>query len=268
VVDSITEFLEALDGIVERAIQARDRVGYFAALYRKVTSRAVDGIREGFFDDGERMERLAVGFGNRYVSALEQFRAGESPTRCWETSFQAAPTWRPLIAQHLLLGVNAHINLDLGICAAEIAPGDSLPSLRRDFDRVNEILATLIRQVLLDIGEVSPWIGLLDRFGGRHDEEIIRFSVQVARSEAWRFATELAPIPLDAWGGPIAARDARAAHLARAVLNPGMVAFGLLLIRGRESDDVPRVIEVLNRVPPPDLEDVERRVRLERASGE
>lgn len=266
-VRSITEFLEALDGIVERAIRQADRVGYFAALYRKVTSRAADGISEGFFDDGERMERLAVGFGNRYLSALEQFRGGEPPTRCWEVSFQAAPTWRPVIAQHLLLGVNAHINLDLGICAAEIAPRDSLPSLRRDFDRVNEILATLIRQVLLDIGEVSPWIGLLDRFGGRHDEEVIRFSVQIARAEAWRFATELAPIPRDAWGGPIATRDARAAHLARAVLSPGVLAFGLLLIRSRESDDVPRVIEILNRVPPPDLEEVERRVRLERATG-
>ncbi len=45
-----------------------------------------------------------------------------------------------------------------------------------------------------DIAEVSPWIGLLGRIGGRRDDEIVRFSIEVARSEAWRFATELAPL--------------------------------------------------------------------------
>jgi len=268
VVSSVVEFLDALDGIVERAVQEEDRVGYFAALYRKVTARAAEGIRNGFFDDGARMERLAVGFGNRYLTAVERFRAGEPATRSWQVSFEAARGWRPLIVQHLLVGVNAHINLDLGISAAETAPGDALPSLRRDFDRVNEMLATLIRQVLLDIGEVSPLIGLLDRIGGRRDEEVIRFSVEAARTGAWRFATELSPLPRDSWGGPLSARDARVARVARIVLDPGLLSFGLLFIRAAESNDVPRVIEVLNRVPPPDLADVDRRVRLERATEE
>src|SRR6266545_4582037 len=44
VVSSVVEFLDALDGIVERAVQEEDRVGYFAALYRKVTARAAEWI--------------------------------------------------------------------------------------------------------------------------------------------------------------------------------------------------------------------------------
>jgi F420-0:gamma-glutamyl ligase-like protein len=71
--------------------------------------------------------------------------------------------------------------------------------VRRDFDRINEILASLMTAITHDIAEVSPWIGLLNRIGGRHDDEIVRFSIEVARSEAWRFAAELAPIARDHW---------------------------------------------------------------------
>jgi hypothetical protein len=37
-----------------------------------------------------------------------------------------------LILQHLLLGINAHINLDLGIAAAEGTSAPKLPGLLRD----------------------------------------------------------------------------------------------------------------------------------------
>jgi hypothetical protein len=151
--------------------------------------------------------------------------------------------------------------LDLGIAAAETAPGQALPGLRRDFDRINEIVASLITRVEHDIAEVWPWIGLLDRIGGRHDEVIVRFSIEVARTEAWRFAVELAPLARDDWG----ARDARVAHLARRVPKPGWLSAGLLVIRARESNDVRRNIEALSRVTGPDLRLVEARVRQERA---
>jgi Family of unknown function (DUF5995) len=266
VAQTIDDILDALDMVIARAIEVGSRVGYFAALYRKVTAKVKEGIDAGFFDDGERMQRLDVVFATRYLSALGRFEEGGRPTRCWELACQACGKSRPIILQQLLLGINAHINLDLGIAAAETAPGPALPGLRRDFDRINEILASLIRRVQQEIGAVSPWIGLLDWIGGRHDEEVLRFSIEVARTEAWRFATELAPLARDDWGGPIGARDARAAHLARVVLNPGVpVNLGLAVIRTGESNDVRRTIQLLNGVEEPDLQTVEARVRQERA---
>jgi Family of unknown function (DUF5995) len=265
-VETIEAVCEALDGVVARAIEAGSRTGYFAAVYRKVTGQVAQGITTGFFDDGDRMERLGVTFANRYLSALGQYQAGEPLTRSWQLALQATSTSRPIILQHLIAGINAHINLDLGIAAAHTEPGDALPSLRRDFDRINEILATLVIRIRHDLAEVSPWIGLLDRIGGRHDDEIMQFSVEVARSEAWRFAVELAPLSREHWPGPIGARDARVAHLARRVLNPGWLGAGLLLVRARESNDVARNIGVLNRVKEPDLGVVEARVREARAS--
>ena len=76
---------------------------------------------------------------------------------------------------------------------------------------------------------------------------------------------ELAPLARDDWAGPIGARDARVAHLARRVPKPGWLSAGLLVIRARESTDVRRNIEALSRVMGPDLRLVEARVRQEGA---
>lgn len=261
--DTVDGVLAELDRVVDRAHAEGARWGYFAALYRTVTAKVKDGLASGAFDDPERMATLDAVFARRYLDALAAFESGEKPTRSWQASFEATRRWRPLILQHLLVAVNAHINLDLGIAAAQTAPGERLQSLRGDFDRINEILASLIRHVQDGIGEVSPWLGLLDRFSGRGDSEVIRFSIVVARTEAWRFATELAPLRPQQWRAPIRDRDVGVARLTRRILQPGLLSSGLLVIRSRESNDVPRVIEALARVPPPALDDVEARVRDE-----
>ena len=192
-IDTIEEVLEALDTIIARALEEGSRVGYFAAVYRVVTAKIAEGIATGFFDDGERMQRLDVTLADRYLSALSRYQSGGMATRSWELALQATAASRPIMLQHLLVGINAHINLDLGIAAAETAPGRGLAGLRRDFDRINEIIASLITRVEHDIAEVSPWIGLLDWIGGRHDEVIVRFSIEVARTEAWRFRCGIGP---------------------------------------------------------------------------
>lgn len=265
--DTVDEVLAALDRVVERGLRDGSRLGYFAVLYRTVTAKVKEGIEEGFFDDAERMEHLDLIFAKRYLDAFDAFDRGQPLTRSWQDAFEAAAGWRPIVLQHLLVGINAHINLDLGVAAAECAPGDKLPGLRRDFDRINEILALVMAQVQRNLGKISPWIGLLDRIGGRTDDEVVRFSIVVARTEAWRFATELAPLPGDQWAAPIGARDTRVARLARLVLRPGPLSAGLLLIRARETNDVRKTIEMLAQVPGPALEAVEARVHDERAPG-
>lgn len=257
---TIHEVLDGLDAIVARARRDGDRLGYFAVLYRTVTARVHDGIRQGFFDDPERMERLDVVFANRFLDAVEAHRAGEAPTQSWEAAFAASARWRPTVLQHLLVAINAHINLDLGIAAAETAPGPALAPMRRDFDRINEILGAVLADVRVTLGAVSPWVGLADRMSGR-GEELVNFSIVVARAEAWRFAVELAPLPPDQLAGPIGVRDAGVARIARAVLRPGWLSAPLLLVRSREGFDVARTIDRLAEVPPPSLAAVEARVQ-------
>src|SRR5215207_8262817 len=110
--------IERLGAIIKDCIARKDRLGYFAALYNRVTIAVKEGIAKGKFDDGARMERLDVLFANRYIAAYEAYRAGELPSTAWFKAFNAAQGPGPIVLQHLVAGMNAHINLDLGIAAA------------------------------------------------------------------------------------------------------------------------------------------------------
>ena len=68
---NIKEVVAELDIIIERCINENNKLGMFAALYRKVTLQVEKGIAVGRFDDGARMERLDVVFANRYLEAFK-----------------------------------------------------------------------------------------------------------------------------------------------------------------------------------------------------
>ncbi len=248
---TIDEVIAQLDDIIARSIRDGSRLGYFAALYRKVTVKVKEGISQGRFENGPRMEWLDVKFANRYLEAMDQYRRGQQTTRCWLVSFKAAAAWRPIILQDLLLGMSAHINFDLGIAAAEIAPGDELPSLQHDFNEINNILAALVGEVESEINEVSPWINFLDHIDPKADTAIINFSMDKARACAWDLATKLAPVSQSQWKPILDLRDLEMTALADLIWHPMGLIFklGLLLIRSRESSDVARVISVLNQIP-------------------
>ena len=223
------------------------RLGFFAALYQRVTAAIREGIRAGLFEDGPRMERLDVTFANRYLAALERFGRGEAPGECWGVAFRAASRWRPIIVQHLLLGMNAHINFDLGIAAAQTCPGTALAGLRGDFEKINDILAAQVPRVMGEMGQLSPWIGWLDRIDPKAEVALINFSIDKARAYAWKLAARLAALGQDEWGPELAGVDAEMALLGALIEKPVGVVFrlGLGLIRARECGDVRRVMGVL-----------------------
>jgi hypothetical protein len=238
--------LERLAAAVAESRRNGDRSGYFAAMYHKVTLAIREAVVTGRFEDGDRMARLDRMFAERYLDAYDLWRSGDEPSAAWQQAFAATRRWRPVIIQHLLVGMNAHINLDLGIAAASVAPGSDLPGLRADFDTINRVLAELVDGFMDDVNEVSPWIGFLDRIGGRTDQALVRFSIEIARRQAWALAEQLAAAPSDQWAGAIHSRDRATADFARPILRPGpQLSSGLLLIRLRESNNVPHVISVL-----------------------
>jgi hypothetical protein len=243
---TIGDVIAHIDRMIERCIRERSKLGYFAMLYRNVTARVQQAIAAGRFEDGPRMERLDVIFASRYLDALDQFWRGEAPTRSWWVAFRAARLWPPIILQHVLLGVNAHINLDLAIAAAQTAPGNELPALQRDFDEITVLLNEMILEVQARIEQVSPWFWLLDRVGGRTDEQLCAFALRAARHVAWRAAEQLSVATPKQFEQAVAFHDQLVAGLGRGLYFPNFrLGTGLLLIRLREMDDVPKVIEAL-----------------------
>ena len=142
--NNIDDVIERLTEIVQQAIANGDRKGYFAALYKRMTLAVHASIEAGEFDDGDRIAALGVRFANRYLTAQERFETGELMVRSWLLVFEAAAASTHTVLQQLLVGINAHINLDLGIATARTCPGSELAPLENDFKEIRAYHARLI----------------------------------------------------------------------------------------------------------------------------
>ena len=144
---TIPEVITNLDNIIDWSIQHNSRIGYFASLYRHMTIAVKNQIDNNGFADGLRMEQLDINFANRYLQAWEAYTTKMKCSNAWCASFDACANNNLVVLQHLILGINTHINLDLGIAAAQTCPGDKIYDLQADFERINNIIASLSTQV-------------------------------------------------------------------------------------------------------------------------
>jgi len=72
-VASIDQVIDAIQGIVDWSIANESRLGYFAALYKRITIAIRNGICDHLFDNGPRMERFDVIFASRFFAALNGY---------------------------------------------------------------------------------------------------------------------------------------------------------------------------------------------------
>ncbi len=246
-VQTINDVVAALDTIVQQSYDNASRLGYFAALYRRVTCAVRDGISSGSFQNGPLMEQLDVVFASRYLDALASFQAGGVASRSWMVAFQGCDDANLLILQQLLSGMNAHINLDLGIAAAQVSPGEQLPQLKPDFDEINAVLASLVGTVASEIAAVSPLIGDLEKIGLRSETSLVNFDMTAARDAAWFTAERLASDPSFLHDATIDGLDLAVSIQGRAILYPPVGGEGLRPIQQAETKDVRLVIETLSQ---------------------
>lgn len=241
---SIAEVSDRLGSIAAWAVANDSRLGYFAALYKVVTDEVIAEVDQGNFKDGARLERLDVGFANLYFQALWNFLSGKGPVPgCWSLTFDAARRNDRLILQHVILGIHAHINHDLGIAAATI-PSD--PGFQEDFDYLNEILGRLLDRVEAVLGQHSPLLRIGDVLLLRSDEAILNFSLRRARDEAWHFSRYLAGCSPSEQVALLEQLDIRTRVLSRVLLDPPPpLSSAVDMVRWQEREDLPAVIQSL-----------------------
>jgi len=199
------------------------------------------------------MDRFDAIFAYRYFTAYEAWKAGAKPTLSWQVAFDGMRSGQLIILQDLLVGINAHINLDLGVAAGETFQGQALEDFHGDFDKINQILSRLLPAVESTVGELSPLLGILAQVGGKDAIEVLDFSMDVARDDSWDHALLLAQQPPSAWPLAVQTLDDKVAFLGRLVARPvGLVAAAVALIRDTESQDVPANIAALDAIVPGD----------------
>ena len=248
--NSFSEVIGRLEQIIAWSKDAESPLGYFAALYYKMTLAVRDAVLRGEFENGSRMEQMDVAFARRYFDALDAWQAGGTPTESWRIAFEATKNERVAVMQHLLLGMNAHINLDLGIAAASIRQRDAIFGLRKDFMHVNQIIETLTDRTQTQLARIWMPFSWLDQCFRTEDEGWVGFSLTTARGASWKAAQLFAFAPDRAAETAILAElDRNVAQFGRKIEVPGRWLKWLLLwMRRWEEGTVKEKIELLEAI--------------------
>ncbi|HSC52691.1 MAG TPA: DUF5995 family protein [Phnomibacter sp.] len=245
---TIDEVIVELDSIIHTCLANHSRQAYFAILYRQMTVAVQAGIKTNAFEDAVRMEKLDVLFAQRYIDAWKAFQIQQPTTQSWAHAFSTAAQTHTVM-QHLLLGINTHINVDLAIAAATTAPGNNIFALQHDFNKINdaiEILSGTIQEKLSKIWWPMKW---LTNISNGREKAVLNFSIQKAREVSWANAVALAFMEGHdtATRGHIQQMDMAVLQLGRKIENPGFVAQLILQpVSWFEYKDVQRVAALLS----------------------
>jgi hypothetical protein len=230
-----------IDELRAVARDADDAGGYFPAMYARVTERVERDAAAGKVGDRERMEGFARVFAAWY---LEPIRGERPMPGSWQAAVDVEADRDLLIAQQLLLGINAHVNHDLPQVVVELADetGD-LDALRPGFDAINNLLADTYPALVRDVGRVAWWMAALSaRDAGR----AFNFSLHRARDMAWMNAERLFALPVDERPAAVVQLDDAVRVLAYLVTRPPWPAsWAFPLLRRLESSQPREVTAAL-----------------------
>jgi hypothetical protein len=164
--------------------EAGDPGRHFLGTYLRTTRAVADELDAGTFEDPAWVAELDVVFAGFYLDALAAHRRDPaSAPVTWRRVFAADPSLPP--EAHVLLGVHAHINVDLpqALIATmppeEFADCDLCSQRRRDHGRIDRVLAA----------RVSAEDAELERSGGRRTP-LDRLIAPVNRTATRRFLRE------------------------------------------------------------------------------
>ena len=148
--------------------------------------------------------------------------------------------------------MNAHIDPDLGIAAQNTRPAMKLPTLHKDFNTINAVLASQVEGLVDDINLLSPDLDDLYHILADNEIFLINQAIAAMRDSAWRFAMVLAFVPGFARPLTIWTRDRKVAAQAEVIYHPpgviGLIQATVDEIAERESRDVVHNLAVLDEI--------------------
>ncbi len=188
--------LVAMSALLEDLEAAGDPRRFFLAAYARTTAAVAEAITEASFEDPVWVDRWDVAFADLYLDALAAHDGDPSSApRPWRTAFGAPERLSPL--QHVLLGINAHVNYDLPqALIAVISEEDFTRPLvmarrRRDHERIDAVLSSRVAAEDAALTESSraqsmPGPSVTDRLLQPLNRAASRRFLREARLKVWR----------------------------------------------------------------------------------
>lgn len=244
--NTIDEVLDELDSIIDESLNQNSFLGLFAYVYRRTTAQIKAEIEAGSFEDADRMHTFDVNFASLYINAYHGYFSKSTVSKSWQVPFDARDEGLTIF-QHILLGMNAHINMDLAIAASSVMKGQDINLLENDFKKVNEVLGSLVDELQAKLGKVSYLMFLADTLGKQHDENIINFGMLQARGQSWRITQELWALDGDNLLAKQNEVDETISCLAQRIRQPKLrLVRGIFrLVKFFEEKNVHKIIEVM-----------------------
>lgn len=243
---TIEEVLKKLEEIINWAKENQSPVGYFTCTYRIMTAQVLKGIQQKKFEDNPRMTLLDIAFATRFLEAWDSYSKGKRCSNSWYIAFEATKDKNLLILQHIFLGMNAHINLDLGISAASIMPYRKIAPLKKDFENINNVIASINQKVQDSLNHICYPVELIDKISNGRDNTVLDFAISKARETSWATAVMTSNTPKLLKESVIGIVDYAAAKVASQIINPNILTPALLKeLKKCESSDVRKNIEIL-----------------------
>lgn len=192
VVDKMLTIIEEFEG-------KRDNRTIFLQCYSMMTANVLTAIEQDRFKDPVWVRTLLHRFADYYFDALTCYDCGEKAPKVWQEVHKAAATKNLAVIQHLLLGVNAHINYDLVLTLYDMLSPEwedlsvDMQDVRYDdHSLVNTIIGETIDKVQDEVVEkYAPSMDVIDTVLGRLDEYLLLKLISDWREKVWNHAQNL-----------------------------------------------------------------------------
>ncbi len=192
--------IDRMMGLVRQWEAEQDQRAIFLNCYALMTQSMHTALAEGRFHDSTWVATWLSRFADYYFDGLDAYERQDPTTPAvWRLAYEATTRPHPHALQHLLLGVNAHINYDLTLTLVELL-GSSWSTLtaeqrqrhQDDFDQVNVIIKETINQVQDEVLERHDWLmAWVDTLSGPLDEWFTGWLISGWRDEVWREAVNM-----------------------------------------------------------------------------
>ncbi|WP_448337647.1 DUF5995 family protein [Chloroflexus aurantiacus] len=187
---------QRMTALVEQWTAVSDRRSIFLACYQRMTENMLSAVARHDFFDPDWVAHLIGSFADYYFAALAAWERDQSGPAVWQYTFTYANRQNASVAQHLLLGVNAHINYDLVLVLDDLLhqewPLLSAEQQRQrhaDYLAVNRVIEQTIDRVQDEvIAPYSATLQLLDAVCGPFDEWCTARLIRNWRNDVWRQA--------------------------------------------------------------------------------
>lgn len=225
----LAPILDKMQTQIEAWHALADRRATFLSCYRLMTGNMLAGLHAGRFHDAAWVDHLLSRFADYYFTALSAYEHDPlTAPPVWQLAHQACRQPNTLVIQHLLLGVNAHINYDLVLVLVELlerAWPQLTPAERAtryaDYSLVNTIIAETIDTVQDTVIEpASPIMDVVDKAFGPVDEWLTSRLITHWREGVWQYTVRWLEAPTPAAQTAVRhAMERQAIHRAEVMLS-------------------------------------------------